>query len=84
MRTPLSDTDAETDRVHVAMLRRATPARRLRLALSLSGTVIALSRSSRVAGAPRDREEAGVRFVEVSYGRALAAGVRERLRSARS
>jgi len=44
---PLSDTGAEAARVHMDLLRRASPARRLQLALSLSRSVLALSRAGR-------------------------------------
>jgi len=44
----LTDTDPETGRVHLEMLRSASPHQRLRLALSLSGTVM----SWRVTASP--------------------------------
>ena len=42
---PLTDTDPEAARVQMDLLRRASPARRLRLALSLSESVLSLSRA---------------------------------------
>jgi len=76
----LTDTDPETQRVHLEILRAASPSRRLRLALSLSRTVMALSRdgiAGRLPGA--SPEEVGLRFVELSYGRELAEELRAHL-----
>jgi hypothetical protein len=76
----LSDTDPETERVHRAMLRAATPKRRLQLALSLSRTVMGLSRAGiarRHPGASPD--EVGLIFVELNYGRELADELRAHL-----
>lgn len=81
---PLTDTDPEVARVQMDLLRRASPARRLRLALSLSRSVIALSRGGiarRLPGA--SPEEVGLEFVRLHYGEALADEVRQRLRSGR-
>jgi hypothetical protein len=76
----LRDTDPETERVHLAMLAAATPARRLRLALSLSRTVMALCRGGIARRHPEaSPEEVGLRFVEASYGRALAEELRAHL-----
>ncbi len=84
MREVLSDTDPETERVQLDLLRRAGPARRLQLALSLSRSVMSLSRGgiarSLEGAAP---EELGLRFVEVHYGAALADALRADLRSRR-
>ena len=82
MPTALTDTDPETARVHLDLIRGASPARRLDLALSLSGSVIALSRTRALQGS--SAAAVGLRFVELAYGAELAAGVRERLRSVRS
>ena len=81
---PLTDTDPEVARVQMDLLRRASPARRLRLALSLSRSVLSLSRGGierRLPGA--SPEEVGLEFVRLHYGEALAGEVRERLRSGR-
>jgi len=48
----LSDTDRETERVHLELLRRASPAQRIRLALSLSRTVMSLSRGGLASRRP--------------------------------
>ena len=77
---PPGDTDPEAARVQLELLRRASPARRLALALSLSRTVLGLSRrgiARRLPGA--GEEEVGLRFVELHYGRELARAVREAL-----
>lgn len=81
---PLTDTDPETVRVHMDLLRRASPERRLRLALSLSRSVITLSRDGiarRHPGAgPR---EIGLEFVRLHYGEELADELRRHLHSGR-
>jgi hypothetical protein len=83
--TALTDTDPETARVHLDLIRGASPARRLDLALSLSGSVIALSRARASQGSSAaEARVLGLRFVELAYGPELAAGVRERLRAVHS
>lgn len=80
----LSDTDPETERVHLELLRRAAPARRIRLALSLSRTVMSLSRGGlarRLPGA--SSEDVGLRFVALHYGADLADELRADLASRR-
>jgi hypothetical protein len=49
----LTDTDPESARVQMELLRRASPGRRLRLALSLSRSVLALSRGGIARRLPR-------------------------------
>jgi hypothetical protein len=81
---PLTDTDPEARRVQMELLRRASPARRLRLALSLSQTVLALSREGIARRRPRaTAEELGVEFVRLHYGPDLADEVERDLRSRR-
>ncbi len=76
----LTDTDPEAERVQLQLFRRASPAKRLALALSLSRTAIALSRRGLARGMPAATdEEIGLRFVELHYGRELAEGLREDL-----
>jgi hypothetical protein len=81
----LTDTDPETERVHLELLRRASPGRRLRLAFSLSRTVMRLSRGglARVMreGSP---EEVGLRFVALHYGADIADAVRADLMTRRT
>ncbi|HVN32555.1 MAG TPA: hypothetical protein VMT45_11275 [Thermoanaerobaculaceae bacterium] len=70
---PLSDTDPEARRVQMELLRRASPERRLRLALSLSRSVLTLSREGIARRRPRaTAEEIGLEFVRLHYGLDLA------------
>jgi hypothetical protein len=81
---PLSDTDPEAARVQLDLLRQASPARRVRLALSLSRSVLALSLEGIARRRPRATpEEVGLEFVRLHYGPDLAAEVERHLRSAR-
>ena len=81
---PPTDTDPEAARVHMEILRRASPARRLRLALSLSRSVLALSREGIARRRPSATpEEVGLEFVRLHYGPELAGEVERHLRSAR-
>jgi hypothetical protein len=75
-----ADTDPETAAIQLEMLRRAGPERRLSLALSLSRSVIELARAGLRQRRPGARpEEIGLRFAELHYGSALAAGLASRL-----
>jgi hypothetical protein len=76
----LTDTDPETRRVHLELLRCASPGRRIQLALSLSQTVIVLSRGG-LARVLEDAssEDVGLRFVALHYGADLAADLRNDL-----
>jgi hypothetical protein len=79
-----ADTDPETERVQLELLRRAGPTRRAQMALSLSANVIDLARSALRRKFPEaTEEEIGLEFVERHYGRDLAAGLRHYLRSLR-
>jgi hypothetical protein len=72
-----SDTDPEAERVQIELLRRASPGRRITLALSLTETVIALARGAlRRAQPGLDDRETGLRFVALHYGEDLAERVR--------
>jgi hypothetical protein len=78
----LSDTEPEAALVQLDLMRRASPAQRLRLALSLSRAVIALSREGLTRRMPEaDETEVGLRFVALHYGAALADAVRADLAS---
>jgi hypothetical protein len=80
----LSDTDLATERVHLELLRRAAPSRRIRLALSLSRTVMSLSRGGVARNLPgASPEEVGLRFVALHYGTELADELRMALASRR-
>jgi hypothetical protein len=84
MRPGLSDTDPEAERVHLRLLRAASPSRRLQLALSLSRTVMSLSRNGLARRHPdASVEELGLRFVALHYGSQLAEEVRRDLRARR-
>ncbi len=76
----LTDTDPETQRVQLELLRRAGPARRLELTLSLSRAVIAMSRRALRRLHPQaSDEELGVLWVRQNYGDELADGLQARL-----
>jgi hypothetical protein len=67
------------------MLRRASPSQRLRLSLSLSRTVMRLSRDGlarRIEGG--SSEEVGLGFIALHYGPQLASEVRAHLGARRS
>ena len=84
MRQGLSDTDPETERVHLRLLRSAGPARRIRLALSLSRSVMKLSRDGLARGVEgASPEGVGLRFVALHYGADLAEDLRAHLASRR-
>ena len=81
MPTGLSDSDADSLRVQIELLRRAAPGRRAALALALSADVITLS----LAGIRRrdpgvSQTDAGLAFVGSHYGPELAEAVRARLK----
>ena len=79
-----TDTEPEAERVQIDLLRRAGFARRARLALSLSRTVIGLARRAIRRSLPdATEEEVGLRFVELYYGRELASGLRRHLTARR-
>jgi hypothetical protein len=80
----LSDTDPEAARVHLELLRRATPQRRLGLAFSLSRTVMSLSRGGLARTlSSASPQEVGLRFVALHYGSRLAEEVRADLAARR-
>ncbi len=80
----LSDTDPEAERVQLQLLRAASPGRRLRLALALSRTTMGLARDAIARSLPgASPEEVGLRFVELNYGRELAADLRTALAARR-
>jgi hypothetical protein len=77
MMQAFSDTDEATDRAHLELLRGASPGRRLGLALSVSATVVGLSRRGLARAEPGlSRDEIGLRFIERNYGESLAREVR--------
>jgi len=73
MTTALSDTDPEAAAFQLELLRKATPARRVALALSLSRSVMELARSGNARRMPgADDREVGLSFVALHYGEDLA------------
>jgi hypothetical protein len=81
-RTQSPDTHPEAERVQLELFRRASPARRVQLALSLSDAAIALSRRAISRQDPAaSAQEVGLRFVALHYGDDLAARLRAYLAS---
>jgi len=69
-----SDTSAEAERVQIDLLRAVPVSRRLHLAWSLSATVIGAARMALARQNPRlSQDTLDTRFVELHYGRELAA-----------
>ena len=80
MHTGLSDTDTQTAVAHLNLLRAATPDRRLALALSLSRSVMALTRDAIARQWPgASQTEIGLQFVARCYGADVADEVRAAL-----
>lgn len=78
------DTDAEAERVQLELLRKASPGERAALAISLSATVISLAQRALQRQDPgASEEEIKLRFVELNYGRELAAELAAFLNSRR-
>ena len=72
-----ADTTADAERVQVMLLQAASVARRLHTALSLSATVIGAARRALARLQPSmSSHERDLRFVELHYGRDIAAGLR--------
>jgi len=79
-RTQSPDTHPEAERVQIELFRRASPARRVQLALSMSDAVIALSRRAIRRQEPElGEQELGLRFVALHYGEPVAQRVRAHL-----
>ena len=73
----MNDTDPEAARVQLELMRKASPARRLQLALSLSEAVVALSRAGIARRAPgASADELDLQFVALHYGASLSAELR--------
>ena len=80
MQARSADTNPEAEAVQIGLLRRAGVGRRARMALSLSGQVIGMARRALRRSLPgATEEEVGLRFVELHYGRELAADLRRHL-----
>ena len=77
MRARSADTDPESERVQLDLLRRAGPGRRAQMALSLSGEVIGLARRAIQRSLPEaSQEEVQVRLVALQYGPELSSALR--------
>lgn len=74
------DTSVEAERVQIDLLRAVPVSRRLRMAWSLSATVITMARRALALAQPdASQEELNLRFVELHYGAELAAALRAEL-----
>ena len=77
----LDDTTPEAAAAHLAVLRRATTAQRLRAGLAYSRSMIGLSRAALRQRRPDlTADKAALAWVEQCYGKELADAVRRRLR----
>jgi len=75
-----SDTSPEAEKVQIELLREATNAQRLALALSMTDLAIRLARRAIARANPGlTRRELDLKFVEIHYGNDLAERVREYL-----
>ena len=80
VRPAVSDTSPAAEEVQLRLLREASPARRVQLALSLSQTCAELARAALRRRWPDASErEIRLRFAEVHYGEDLAERVRRHL-----
>ena len=78
----LTDTHPDADAVQIQLLRQASVAQRLNMMRSLTRVAVAGSRRACKKTHPEmTSEELDVLFVELNYGRDLAARVRQRLAS---
>jgi len=82
MSIPLTDTRPEARRVHIELLRRASPAQRVEMARGLSDTVGRMSWQNLRSRYPADTEmDVSIRFVRLVYGADLAERVKRFLLS---
>jgi hypothetical protein len=73
----LSDTTAEAHRVQIELLRKATVAERIAKARSLTAMAVGLSRRAIARAHPHwTPREVELKFVELHYGKQLAAELR--------
>jgi hypothetical protein len=76
----MTDTDPDVLRLQADLLRQATPARRVQLALSLSASVMQLAYAGIRRRLPGISDvDASLKFVEIHYGADLARAIRARL-----
>jgi len=77
----LSDTSPEAEKVQIELLRKASNAQRLGLALSLTDLAIDLAKRAIARANPGlSQRELDLKFVEIHYGKDLAQRVREYLK----
>jgi len=77
----LTDTQPEAEAFQIALFRRASVAKRIRLLRSLSQTTIQLSRRALAeTQAVTDRRELQLAFITLNYGAALADRLKDHLR----
>ena len=80
----LSDTSPEAHRVQIELLHGATIAERIARVRSLTAMTVRLSRRAIAEAEPHlTDQEVGLRFVELHYGKHLAAELREFLKTRR-
>ncbi len=81
MRTQSMDTSPEAERVHINLIRKASPAKLFGLVRSLSQTLIEMNRQNlRRLHSEMSEEELALMFVELNYGKELADQVRANLK----
>jgi hypothetical protein len=77
----LSDTHPDAERVQIELSRRATGAQKIAQLRAHSSLVIGLSRRAIARANPHlDRHEVEMLWVELNYGKTLAANLRQYLR----
>jgi hypothetical protein len=77
----LSDTNSEAEKVQIDLLRKATNAQRLAMALSMTDLAIRLARRAIARANPGlSQQDLDLIYLEVHYGRELADRVREYLK----
>jgi len=85
MRTQAEDTSPEMERVHIALIRKASPAKLFGLVRSMSQTMIQASmRNIRKLHPDASQEEITLIFVELYYGKKVANLVRSQIEKRRS
>ena len=73
----LSDTHPDVEKIHAELLRKAAPEKRLAMALSLTATVVNLSRQTLDMQYPDlSPEDRNLKWIELHYGRKLAMQIR--------
>ena len=72
-----ADTSVDAERVQIDLFRKAPVSRRLHIAWSLTASVISAARQALERAQPHaSPQELDLRFVELHYGRDLAAALR--------